>query len=251
MSVLVVGLGEVGKPLLDVLSAAYACVGRDVGPMPAGGPVAVMHVCYPWTAEFAGTTVGYIREYAPDLTIVHSTVVPGTTRQIREETGAAVAYSPVRGKHTKMREELLSYTKLVASPDAQVTQQADDHLRGAGMRVEQFASVEGLELAKLLETTYFGLLIAWAQESERFCRAVGAEYNDVMRLMQEIDYLPPVAFHPGFIGGHCVIPNTYLLERVRPSAFLDLIRSSNDEKREEWLRQGRSLDDRLSPQRIR
>jgi UDP-N-acetyl-D-mannosaminuronate dehydrogenase len=103
----------------------------------------------------------------------------------------------------------------------------------------------------LIETTYLGVLIAWAQETNRFCRAAGADYDDVMQMMREIDYLPPVVFQPGFIGGHCVIPNTYLLEQVRPSPFIDVMRSSNDERRAELLAEGRSPDERLIPQRVR
>ncbi len=59
--------------------------------------------------------------------------------------------------------------------------------------------------------------------------------------MEEIDFLPPVAFQPGFIGGHCVIPNSHLLEEVRPSIFMDAMRRSNEIKERDWLAQGRLL----------
>jgi len=252
MHTLVVGLGEVGGPLLDLLSAAYPSIGRDVNPVPVPDAIDVMHVCYPYRgADFIATTVEYIREYTPQMTIIHSTVVPGTTRQVAEQTGEAVAYSPVRGKHTKMRDDLRAYAKFVAAADADVLRRAGAHLAGAGLRPVTFPSVDGLELAKLIETTYLGVLIAWAQETNRFCRTAGADYDDVMQMMREIDYLPPVVFQPGFIGGHCVIPNTYLLEQVRPSPFIDVMRSSNDERRAELLAEGRSPDERLIPQRVR
>ena len=252
MHTVVVGLGEVGRPLLDVLSATYPSTGRDLDPVPAPEGVDVMHVCYPYRgADFIAATAAYIREYAPTMTIIHSTVVPGTTARVAEQTGEAVAYSPVRGKHTKMREDLLAYTKFVAAADAEVARRAAAHLAGAGLRPEVFPSVNGLELAKLIETTYLGVLIAWAQEANRFCRTAGADYDDVMQMMREIDYLPPVVFRPGFIGGHCVIPNTYLLEQVRASPFLALMRSSNDQRRAELLAEGRSPDERLTPQKVR
>ena len=68
-----------------------------------------------------------------------------------------------------------------------------------------------------------------------------------MALTEEVNYLPPVVFQPGFIGGHCVIPNIRLLETVCPSPFLDLIEESNEQKKNEWLEQGRDLDERITP----
>ena len=81
------------------------------------------------------------------------------------------------------------------------------------------SSPEALELAKLLETTYFGLLIAWAQEMNRFAETANADYLEVGKFFREIGYLPNVLFQPGFIGGHCVMPNIALLQqRFNPSS---------------------------------
>jgi UDP-N-acetyl-D-mannosaminuronate dehydrogenase len=252
MHTLVVGLGEVGRPLAEILGSVYPCLTRDLAPIDPSGPIEVLHVCYPYRGpDFVAATADYIRGYAPQLTIIHSTVVPGTTRRVAQETGGAVAYSPVRGKHTRMRDDLLAYTKFLAAPDPAAGDRASAHLAGAGFRVASFRSPEALEVAKLLETAYLGLLIAWAQEVNRYCQAAGADYDDVMLMMREIDYLPPVIFRPGFIGGHCVIPNTYLLEQVRPSPFIDVLRASNDQRRAELLAEGRSPDERLTPQRVR
>lgn len=248
LTTLVVGLGEIGQPLLDILSETYSAIGRDVDPIELDDQVDVMHVCYPYeVGDFVQVTGDYIAEYRPSLTIIHSTVVPGTTAQIHRQTGTPIAYSPVRGKHTRMREQLRSYTKHVAGVDPAATNKAASHLEEAGLPVESQNSPEALELAKLVETTYFGVLLAWSQEVERYCRELDVEYDEVMALSAEVPYLPPVIFQPGYIGGHCVIPNTYLLEQVKSSDFLDLIRASNETKRQEWEAEGRSLEKRLSP----
>jgi hypothetical protein len=42
----------------------------------------------------------------------------------------------------------------------------------------------------------------------------------------------PVMF-PGFIGGHCLIPNTELLLNAYDSEFLRLILKSNEKRKEE------------------
>jgi UDP-N-acetyl-D-mannosaminuronate dehydrogenase len=113
------------------------------------------------------------------------------------------------------------------------------------------SSPEALELAKLLETSYFGILVAWAQEMDRFAESVDADYWEAADFFAEIDFLPPVGFQPGYIGGHCVMPNLDLLEHVRPSPFIDVIRESNIRRAREWRERGLSTADRLSPRPAR
>jgi len=88
-------------------------------------------------------------------------------------------------------------------------------------------SPEILELAKLAETSYFGLLIAFAQELNRYAEQVGGTYSDASRLFDEVDFLPHCRFFPGFIGGHCVIPNIHLLTELGPSPLFEAILVSN------------------------
>jgi UDP-N-acetyl-D-mannosaminuronate dehydrogenase len=95
------------------------------------------------------------------------------------------------------------------------------------MKSEIMSTPEALELAKLLETTYFGLLIAWAQEMNRFAGTVNADYLEVGKFFREIAYLPNVLFQPGYIGGHCVMPNIALLQQRFESEFLEVIKRSN------------------------
>ena len=82
---------------------------------------------------------------------------------------------------------------------------------------------ETLELAKLAETTYFGTLIAFAQKSNRYAARNHADYDEVIEFFDEVDFLPAHALFPGFIGGHCVIPNIHLLLRTADSTLLKAI----------------------------
>ena len=93
-----------------------------------------------------------------------------------------------------------------------------------------FRSPEATELAKLTETTYFGLMIAWAQEVERYCDQLGQQYDEVVAFYEEVKFFPPVKYFPGFIGGHCVMPNIEILRRGIQSELLEAIRSSNRKK---------------------
>ena len=230
-SVVILGMGEVGQPLFRILSRRFPCVAVDVDPVELHGPCSVLHVCYPFQIDdFVGTTVHYIIKYRPALTIVHSSVAPGTTRRIHEASGkSALAYSPVRGKHARMEEDLLRYHKFVAGCDQQSAHIAQRHLEEAGFRTDTFRTPEVAELAKLLETTSLGMLIAWAQEVERLALRHGASFREVNAFIQEIDFLPSHIF-PGHIGGHCVMPNIAILRTRFRSPFLDAIVESNEEK---------------------
>lgn len=235
--VAVIGLGEIGKPIFDLVSERYEAIGVDVTPVERIEQVAVMHVCYPFEiADFAGETARYIELFRPEVTIINSTVAIGTTRKIVERTGAAVANSPVRGKHARMLEELRKYTKFIGAVDPAAARQAASHFESVGVRTKVLASPEATELAKLTETTYFGLLIAWAQEVERYCDQLGQDYDGVVSFYEEIAYLPPVKFFPGTIGGHCVMPNIEILRRLTDSMILDAIRASDQMKQEREAR---------------
>jgi UDP-N-acetyl-D-mannosaminuronate dehydrogenase len=249
-AVLVVGLGEVGSPLLGILREAHQAAGRDIEDRPFEG-VQVLHLCFPYTPDFISSASRYISLYEPAVVVVNSTVVPGTTREIQEKTGVPAVYSPVRGKHAGMTDELRRYRKFVAGTSAQAVALVDDHFAAAGITTQRMPSPEALELAKLLETTYFGVLVAWAQEMDRFAEAVDADYWGMIDFFEEIDFFPPVGFQPGYIGGHCVMPNLKLLEQVRRSPFIDVMRESNGRRAREWQERGLSTADRLSPRLAR
>lgn len=235
--VVIVGLGEVGLPLLELVAERHEAVGVDLGPVDVPDHVDVMHVCYPFEIpDFVGETVRYIERYRPALTVVNSTVAIGTTRAVAEASGALVVNSPIRGKHARMLEELRIYTKFIGALDEKSARLAVEHFESLGLKTRVLDSPECTELAKLTETTYFGVLIAWAQEVERYCDRVGARYDDVVAFYEEIGYLPRVKFFPGIIGGHCVMPNIEILSSFASSDFLDAIRSSNDQKIERETR---------------
>jgi UDP-N-acetyl-D-mannosaminuronate dehydrogenase len=230
--VVVVGLGEVGKPLLELFSQHHDTVGVDISPVELTGPAGVMHVCYPFQIQdFIGQTARYIERFRPALTIINSTVAIGTTRAIAERTGATVVSSPVRGKHARMLEELRMYTKFIGAMDAAAGKRAAQHFESAGLKTKILSSPEATELAKLTETTYFGLMIAWAQEVERYCDRVGQDYHEVASFYEEIKFFPPKYF-PGVIGGHCVMPNIKILNQFNPSMLLEAIQGSNKMKME-------------------
>ena len=227
-TVVVVGLGEVGKPLFEIMKTRHQVFGVDIDLAAPLNGCDVMHVCFPFRDQrFVAQVVEYIGHYQPALTIVNSTVPPGVTRRIAEESGASVVNSPIRGKHARMREEMLHYTKFIGALDPESGARAGKHFESVGMRTKLLNSPEATEIAKLTETTYFGVMIAWAQEVERYCKALGADYDEVVSFYDEIKFFPPVKYFPGVIGGHCVMPNIAILLDKYPSGLLQAIIQSN------------------------
>jgi UDP-N-acetyl-D-mannosaminuronate dehydrogenase len=238
---LVVGVGEVGGPLATILESAGPVLRLDIQPQEIAAQIGVMHLCFPFRDrdQFVRTAVEYIERFHPRLTIINSTVLPGTTRRVAEATGTRVAFSPVRGKHARMVEDLKRYIKFIAADDPAVAAEVQDHFKAAGLCVARMDRSETLELAKLAETTYFGLLIAYAQELNRFAAAVGADYAQATAFFDEISFLPRVRYTPGFIGGHCVIPNLKLLEMVGRAPLFEAILDSNERRGPELEREAK------------
>lgn len=226
---LIVGLGEVGAALAEVIERRSPVLRHDIEPREFDAAIGVMHVCIPFisSTQFETAVAGYVERFDPALTIINSTVLPGTTSALARRTGKPIAYSPVRGKHVRMAEDMLRYVKFVAAADEEIATRAQRHFESAGMKSQRMNKPETLELAKLAETTYFGVQIAFAQDLDRYARRVGAEYEEAINFFDEVPFLPRTRYFPGVIGGHCVIPNIQLLRKVAGSPLLDGILESN------------------------
>jgi hypothetical protein len=72
-----------------------------------------------------------------------------------------------------------------------------------------------LELAKIIcDTSYYGWLINYAQLSKMVAMKNNVDYDEMWTFSDEIHKFlknRPKMF-PGFIGGHCVIPNLELID---------------------------------------
>src|SRR5215831_9158959 len=141
-TVVVVGLGEVGKPLYELVSRHHKTAGVDISPPPTDiKGVDVLHICFPFQIkDFVGETARYAELFSPRLMIINSTVAVGTTRAVAERTRISVAYSPVRGKHARMLQDLQRYTKLVGAPDRSVAERAARHFESLNLKTRILSS---------------------------------------------------------------------------------------------------------------
>jgi UDP-N-acetyl-D-mannosaminuronate dehydrogenase len=250
-SVLIVGLGEVGNTLFNLFreSGRFEVYGFDLdrkrmreitGTSELPKTVGVMHVCYPCTRQetFVQTTSDYIRKIEPKLTIIESTVPPGTTQKIYEITRLPLVDSPIRGMHESletMKRDILFWSKYVGGTTKESAKTARKHFEKLGLKVKILRSPMETELAKLFETTYRAWMIACFQEMHRISKHFRADFNEVVDMLEDIHRarLNKPIHYPDVIGGHCLIPNTELLLTAYDSKFLRLILKSNEKRKKE------------------
>jgi hypothetical protein len=99
-------------------------------------------------------------------------------------------------------------------------------MKHCGVKTKKMSKPETLELAKIIcDTSYLGWLINYAQLSNRIAIQYGADYDEMWSFSDEIqEFLGNrPKMYPGYIGGHCVIPNLDLMH----SDVLNLIKKMN------------------------
>jgi len=251
-TILVIGLGEIGRTLFDVLKEKdnFTVYGldsdktkmqsahQDTNKMPK--KIDTIHICLPFKDQFSfiNTVSDYAAKFKPNLLIINSTVPPGTTKKTQYFCTCLVAHSPTRGVHKSpehMKWELKRWTKYVGGTDEKSAEATCKHFEKAGLKVKKLKGCAETELAKLFETTYRAWMIACFQEMHRISRTTEANFDDIVDFLEDthrVRFDRPIMF-PGFIGGHCLIPNTELLLQVYDSDFLRLILDSNEKRKEE------------------
>lgn len=249
-TVLVIGLGEVGGPLLELLreSGRFDVYGLDIDigkmrklglPQPPSR-VDVMHICIPCfnREEFIKTTAEYVKQFKPKLVIIDSTVPPGTTMDVYGRCGCLVAHSPVRGMHKSpeyMRWELKRWTRYVGGANEESAEAAKRHFESLNVKTRVLRGSLETELAKLFETTYRAWMIVCFQEMHRISRSLKADFDEIADFLEDTHRGRPdkPLMFPGVIGGHCLIPNVKLLLSAYDSELLHLILKSNERRVEE------------------
>jgi UDP-glucose 6-dehydrogenase len=240
--VLIVGYGEVGKPMFEIVRGVYPEVEwLDIENKKVNMNPDVMHIAFQERspAEFVASSVRYIKHFSPRLVLIESTVTPGTTLQVHRNLTKKVllCHSPVRGNMTEgMKKGLLQYTKFIGPITPEAGAEASEYYKTLGLRTQVCSSPIETELGKIFETTYRGLMMSWFQEINRICRLLEANYDQVVDFVGSTERegkQPRPVFHPGVIGGHCIIPNAEKLHSIYESKFVEALLESNSKRQKE------------------
>ena len=226
---LVVGLGEIGSPIFQLLSKSNTVLGYDINKSKMNlekfkniknSAVILVHICIQFSDEFVDTVVRICKKYNPRGVVIHSTISPSTTEDLQKRLKIPVIYSATRGVHKRMIKDLQRYTKFYSiydsAPNASwASKTYEKRMKKAGIKTKKMSNPLVLELAKIVvDTSYYGWLINYAQLSNLIAIKNKVNYDEMWSFADEIhEYLGnrPKMF-PGFIGGHCVIPNLDLIK---------------------------------------
>jgi len=238
----VCGLGEIGMPILKVISKNTEAVGYDVNPnlinkkkleQSTSIPTELLHICIPYNEKFENNVHSLVLKFNPDIVVIHSTIKPGTTEKLQKKLKIPVLYSATRGIHKRMLKDLRRYQKFYSvfnwAPNSAMAKKAfANRMKKAGIKTKLMSNPLVLELAKIIvDTSYYGWLINYAQLSNMIAIQNRVDFDEMWSFADEIHkYLGnrPKMF-PGFIGGHCVIPNLDLMN----NEALDLIKKINSD----------------------
>ena len=227
MKTLIVGLGEIGNALHDILKKEYGeekVIGFDIknGGDPDELPiVGYLHICIPWCEDFIKIVNEYVSICTPLYTIIHSSVPVGTTAKI----DGTVFHSPVRGKHPGMKEGLLTYEKYLSfdGNDHYEASEVSNYFLKAGITCKVVHETKTTELGKLLALSRYGVYIAFAKEQEAICEKFGVAYHKAVTdfektrtegliKLDQPELAQPLLFpFDNFIGGHCTIEDEKIL----------------------------------------
>lgn len=237
--VLIIGLGEIGAPLLEIIKGVYHAEGLDIEPKDIHGPIDVLHICFPYSTHFVEAVTDYINKFNPKLTIIESTVLPFTTSKIYERTQKAICHSPVRGRVADgLKWAYFTYTKFIGPAKSKFGKLAEEYYQSLGFKTYVCSSSLETEFMKILNTTYYGLMIAWFQEIHRICEKFNMKEKEIIDFFRTSERdsggkHPRPVFYPGVIRGHCVVPNAKLLNELYLSPFVKVLLESNETRKKE------------------
>jgi len=238
----IAGIGEIGRPLLKLLSKQDIAVGFDLNSELISKrkferyknlQTSFLHIAIPVTNKFIGNVLKLEKKFNPECIVIHSTIKPGTTKKLQGKLSIPVIYSATRGVHKRMIRDLKRYTKFFAiSKNAPRSKWASLEfiklMKKCGIKTKKMSKPETLEFAKIIcDTSYLGWLVNYAQLSNTIAIQNGIDYDEMWSFSDEIHKFlgNRPKMYPGYIGGHCVIPNLDLLN----NETLNLISEMNND----------------------
>lgn len=177
------------------------------------------------------------------LVVLESTTYPGTTedlvRPIIEKAGFQLdvdfylAFSPERIDPGNKNFNITNTPKIVGGASRASTKRAVDFYSQFIETIVETVGTREAETAKLLENTYRHINIALINEMAIFCKELGVDIWEVVRLASSKPY-GFQAFYPGpGVGGHCIpVDPNYLSYEVkrrlgRPFRFIEMATDIN------------------------
>ena len=233
MNIVIAGYGEIGQAIHSLyMSDVFNVLPVEIDEVCQIEKADVLNICFPYGDTFVKDVTDYIARFNPSLTIIHSTVLPGTTDSIGADS---IVYSPVIGIHPQLAVCLKTFKKFIGGKTQEATVSAQQHFAQLGLDCIVFSSPKAVETAKTLCTLYYGMCISFHDEANDLCKKEGLHYDEVMTAwnseynrgytaLGKSNVCRPVLFAPdGKIGGHCVIPNAKMIASYFKSIIIKYV----------------------------
>ncbi len=233
---LLIGVGEVGLALHKLLKKDTSLYWFDISPtIPNNLPesltkVDVLHITFPQEKNFIEEIKSLQKKYKPQLTVVHSTTVPGSTSQL----GPTTVHSPILGQHDCLYKHIKTFRKTVGPNSAKAAKLTKFYL-GKIFDLEFFKNSKTTEAAKVLSLVSFAVNIEMARYSQDFCSKLNVSYDEaVTKFLTTYNegysinklkkFTQPLLTPPQKkIGGSCVIPGVLKSQIVLKSDLTNAI----------------------------
>ena len=120
---IVAGLGEIGLPILKLISKKENAVGYDLDKKLMNEKkfnklqdiqTRFLHIAIPVKKNFNSNVFHLYKKFKPECIVIHSTISPGTTELIQKKLDIPIIFSATRGIHKRMLKDLQAYTKFFA-----------------------------------------------------------------------------------------------------------------------------------------
>jgi hypothetical protein len=225
MRSLIIGYGEIGKSLWNVLSPYYHTDAIDKDD-DNEEQYEILHICFPYSKKFIEQVKEYQLQFKPKYTVIHSTVPVGTSR------ACDAVNSPCLGIHPNLESGLKTFIKFLGGEQAS---EVADYFRRVGMKVYLFNEPETSELMKILDTTFYGICLEYTKDVKKQCEKLGVPFEAWTIWTENYNRGYEKLGHPEFvrpnltpimkkIGGHCVMQNTELID----TPFTNLLKKLNE-----------------------
>lgn len=212
---LIVGAGEVGQALHAVLP--YSVL-RDVERVPVK-PV-ILHIAYPYTADFVESVLADVDYHQPVFTVVHSTVPVGTCDP------HFWVHSPVLGNHPDLKNALGTFRKhyggMYANPVAEICAPAfktvKTHPEASTTEAGKLWLLARYALEILVEKTIHASVNDFEGVYKDFAETYNDGYEKAFGFADSVNVsthrLSVLNHKPGPLGGHCVARGARILTDV-------------------------------------
>lgn len=245
MKALLLGYGEIGKGMYEVLSKVHEVAIHDpakgfvVNPLPQWSRD-ILLVAFPFKDEksFYRDVYFYQEMVTPRVTIVFSTVPIGTCHNLTIWGPIEACHFPIEAKHPYISRDILLNQHHWLGGD---NEDAKAFLSEAGLKFRVLENPSHTEFLKLRSTALYGINIEFARYSDEVAREINLDYSvirDYDRFHNELVVKRGTPEHTrylldppeGNIGGHCVVPNAKILDGQFPSVLLKEIYREKEKK---------------------